>query len=413
MDWSWYVIGAALLVAAACSFFFALAESALYALGKWRARQLIEDNPDKGSRLAGFFSNPQDLLATLALGNTFANGVIIGLTVWIITHSTLGRSDLSQALFGIIIFIFVLIGCEVIPKALGVRAPEYWTLRITRLMQASIAVTRPFRRIAQAINEGLLRLIVPKVPQQPPISDEEYQELLSIAQQQGALMKSEKEMILQILSLDKRTAREVMKARSQISCISDDLSKEEMIEQAKKIRHTRIPIFDETPDTIVGVLNARALLLNPPADLEEVIEFPSFVPETMNLLHLLRSLQRQQRGIAIVLDEFGGTAGLVTMEDILEDTLGTFHRDDRTFRYEKLDPGRWRVNGLCTITEFRREYPALNEMDDIDTMGGLLVKLMEYVPASGESTSFRGLRLMAQAADDRRVRELLVEAQRK
>src|SRR5205814_1024287 len=124
MDWSWYVIGAALLVAAACSFFFALAESALFALGKWRAQQLIEDNPGQGRRLAGFLSQPQDLLATLAFGNTFANGLIIGLTVWIITHSKLRESYLSQGLFGVFIFIFVLIGCEVVPKALGVRAPS-------------------------------------------------------------------------------------------------------------------------------------------------------------------------------------------------------------------------------------------------------------------------------------------------
>jgi putative hemolysin len=413
MVWSWYFIAVALLLAATCSFFFALAESALFALGKWRARQLVEDNPAEGPGLALLFSKPQDLLATLAFGNTFANGTIIGLTVWIITHSTLRESYLLQAIFGILVFVLVLIGCEVVPKALGVRAPEYWTLRVTRLMQASISFTSPFRKIAQVIGESFLRFIVPKVPQQPAISDEEYQELLSIAQQQGALMKAEKEIILQILSLDKRTAREVMKPRSQISCVSDDLSKEEMIEQAKQVRHTRIPIYDETPDTIVGVLNARALLLNPSADLEEVIEFPSFVPETMNLLHLLRSLQRQQRGIAIVLDEFGGTAGLVTMEDILEDTLGSFHRDDQTFRYEKLEPGRWRVNGLCTITEFRREHPALTEMDDIDTMGGLMVKLMEYVPVAGESTNHRGLRLTTQVADDRRIRELLVEAQRK
>jgi CBS domain containing-hemolysin-like protein len=204
-----------------------------------------------------------------------------------------------------------------------------------------------------------------------------------------------------------------MKPRSQISCISDDLSKDEMIDEARKIRHTRIPIYDDTPDTIVGVLNARALLLNPSSDLEEVMEFPSFVPETMNLMHLLQSLQRQQRGIAIVLDEFGGTAGLVTMEDILEDTLGSFHREDQTFRYEKLGPGRWRVNGLCTITEFRREFPALTEMDDVDTLSGWMVKLLEYVPTAGESITARGLRLTAQAVDDRRVRELLVEAQRK
>src|SRR5213080_3859905 len=113
-----------------------------------------------------------------------------------------------------------------------------------------------------------------------------------------------------------------MKTRSQIAAISDDLSIEEMIAAARKYKHRRLPIYDETPDTIVGVLNVRALLLDPQIDLADAIEFPSFVPETMNLLQLLKSLQRQQRGLAIVLDEFGGTAGIVTMVDILEEMIG-------------------------------------------------------------------------------------------
>src|SRR3981081_3617311 len=113
-----------------------------------------------------------------------------------------------------------------------------------------------------------------------------------------------------------------MKPRAQMACKSDELSIEEMIEAARKHRHRRLPIYDETPDTIVGILNTRALLLDPQIDLADAIEFPSFVPETMNLLQLLKSLQRQQRGLAIVLDEFGGTAGIVTMEDILEEMIG-------------------------------------------------------------------------------------------
>src|SRR5690606_27784715 len=131
------------------------------------------------------------------------------------------------------------------------------------------------------------------------------QDLLEIARQQGALTPTEKEMILQVLTLDQHTAGDVMKPRSQIMCISDDLTHEEMLAEARRIQKTRIPVYDETPDTIVGMLNTRALLLNPESPLEDVMEFPSFVPESMNLLQLFRSLQRQRRGVAIVLDEFG------------------------------------------------------------------------------------------------------------
>jgi putative hemolysin len=400
--WSWYGIAAAMVAAAGCSFFFALAESALFALGRFRARQMLEDDPAAGRKIAPLFASPEDLVAALAFGNTVSNAIIIGISAAALTHSVF----LGLAAFGLI-----LIGCEVIPKALGVRSPEFWAVRVAPAVSAIVSITRPFRRVAQAVNDAILGVLVPKsLKPQPLIAQDEYQDLLNIAQQQGALSKSEKDMLLQILTLDQRTAGDVMKPRSQISCISDELSREEMIEAARRIKHTRIPVYDETPDTIVGVLNARALLLNPEADLEEVIEFPSFVPQAMNLLHLLRSLQRQQRGIAIVLDEFGGTAGLVTMEDILEETLGRFQvPDNQGTVLERLQPGKWRLSGGCTLQEFRREFPALPEMDDVDTISGLLVKQLEYVPAAGESVTFPGLRLTARKVDDRRVREVEAE----
>ncbi|HEX3889212.1 MAG TPA: transporter associated domain-containing protein, partial [Verrucomicrobiae bacterium] len=140
--------------------------------------------------------------------------------------------------------------------------------------------------------------------------------------------------------------------------------------------------------------------------------FPSFVPETMNLLQLFRSLQNQHRGLAIVLDEFGGVAGLVTMEDILGELIGTIRvssQPDGFFAMEKISPGRWRVDGAMRLEDFRREFPALGEVAGIETMGGLLTHLLGVVPNAGESATFRNLKLTAQVADERRVRELFVQ----
>lgn len=410
MFWSWYLIVVALLGAAGCSFFFALAESSFFALGRWRGRQLADASTLEGRRLGMLFQSPQDLLATLVLGNTVANGIFIGVGAW-----SLLAAGVRPLVAMISLLVVLLIGCEVIPKILGVRAPEFWAVRLARPMQMMVWVIGPLRRVAQVINEGLLRAVIPRsIQPHPEISEDEYQDLLEIARQQGALTPTEKEMILQVLSLDQHTAGDVMKPRSQITCISDDLTHEEMLAEARRIQKTRLPVYDETPDTIVGVLNARAFLLEPESALEDVMEFPSFVPESMNLLQLFRSLQRQRRGVAIVLDEFGGTAGLVTMGDILEHMLGKFNRrDPNAFVMEKLGPDSWRVNGSCLLDEFRREYPALGEMEDVDTMNGLLVKQMEYVPVEGQSVVFRGLRLTARRTDERRVQEILVETVKK
>ena len=400
----WLVLPGVLAFAGA-SFFFALAESALFALGKWRARQIAEQ--PGGATVLRLLEQPSELLATIVLGNTAANGAIVALALWPVL---LGQWSMPLTLA--LVALLILVGCEVLPKTLAVRDPEQWARRVAGPMLVVRETTGWLQRLFQRFNEFLLRALVRgAIRPQAGVADEEYQELVELAFQQGTLAKSEKEIILQIVSLDRKTARDVMKPRSQMAAISDDLSVEEMVEAARTFRHRRLPIYDETPDTIVGVLNTRTLLLDPNVDLAEAIEFPSFVPSTMNLLQLLKSLQRQKRGMAMVVDEYGGTAGLVTIEDILEEVVGRIRRESEPpgFVVEKLDIGRWRVSGAMRLDDFRREYPELGEVPDVDTMGGLLIHQLEVVPAQGESVMFRGLKLVAHSVDERRVRELMVE----
>jgi CBS domain containing-hemolysin-like protein len=392
---------------AGASFFFALAETALFSLSKWQAQQLAEREPRTGPIVLRLLGEAQDLLATMVLGNTFASAAMLATALWMALNR---RWPLAVTV--ILLLVLILIGCEVLPKTLAVRRPERWALRVARPLSWVQTLALPLRRIAQAVNSSILRAIVPQTVQsQSALTDADYHELLELAFQQGTLAQSEKEIILQIIHLDRRTAREVMRPRSQMAAIPDDLSIEEMIEAARKYKHRRLPIFDETPDTIVGILNTRALLLDPQIDLADAIEFPSFVPAGMNLLQLLKSLQRQQRGLAIVLDEFGGTAGIVTTEDILEEVIGKIRGEiePEPFVMEKLGPGRWRVSGTLRLDDFRREYPALPEVAEVETMGGLLTNMLDVVPAPGESASYRGLKLTAQATDERRVKEVLVE----
>ena len=398
----------AVLIFAGASFFFALAETALFSLSKWQARQLAERQPHAGAIVARLLAQPQDLLATMVLGNTFTSAAMLAVALWMALH---GRWPAIPTIVALLLVI--LIGCEVWPKTLAVRRPEQWAVRVARPLSWFMSVSLPLCRVAQKANEAILKPMVPRTPQPTSaLTDADYQELLEMAYQQGALAQSEKEIILQIISLDQRSAREVMKPRSQMAAISDDLSVEEMIAAARRYKYRRLPIYDENLDTIVGVLNTRALLLDPQIDLADAIEFPSFVPEAMNLLQLLKSLQRQQRGLAIVLDEFGGTAGIVTMEDILGELVGHFRSEvaPEGFVMEKLGPSRWRVAGTLRLDDFRREYPALGDVPEVETMGGLLTSLLDIVPAQGESATFRGLKLTAQVADERRVREVLVEA---
>ena len=402
---------AALLAFSAASFFFALAETSLFSLGKWQLRQLEERSPRVGGIISRLLAAPQDLLATLVLGNSFANAGIVAVVLWVVAHR---GWPMGAVMFGLLWV--VLFGGEVAPKTLAVRAPELWSRRVARPMLFLQNCSRPLRRVSQYLTNAVLGALVPSSFTPPAgLTDAEYQELLETAYQQGALAAGEKEIILQIISLDRRQARDVMKGRTQMVCLPDDLSTEEMLAAARRARHSRLPVYDETPDTIVGVLTTRVLLLAPDQDLDNVFEFPSFVPASMNLLQLLKSLQRQRRGLAIVLDEFGGTAGIVTIEDILAEVLGQLRHEHEPERavLENLGPDRWLVGGSLRLDNFRREYPLLGEMPGVETMAGLALRQFQVVPAPGESVTIGGLRLTVRAADERRIRELLVEVVKK
>ncbi len=396
----------AVLVFAGASFFFALAETAMFSLSQWQVAQLSGKNHSAGRIVAELLERPQDLQATLALGNTFANAAILAAALRMVFNAqwAFGLTMLAMAA------VVLLVG-EVLPKTLAVRQPERWALRVAWPLLIFRRVTKPFYRAAQWTNAAILRQAAAQSAPPAAVTEAEYQELLELAWQQGTLEESEREIILQIISLDRRTARDVMQPRASMACISDDLTVAEMLAAARKFKHRRLPIYDETPDTIVGILNTRALLFDPTLDLAEAIEFPSFVPESMNLLELFRSLQKHQRGLAIVLDEFGSAAGLVTMEDILGGIVGRIHTtmEPQGFVLERLAPGKWRVNGTMRLEDFRREFPPLPEVAEVETMGGLLTHLLGVVPAAGESAVFAALKFTAGAVDERRVRELVVE----
>lgn len=400
-----------LLSLVAASFFFALAESALFSLGTWRARRLIESGRRGSERVGALLAQSADVIAAIALGNTLANALLVAMTVTASLALDRGMTGIGWAALGLFL---LLLGCEVTPKALGVRSPEVWALRVAEPLWLFVSLTRPVRQVAQAFVDGIVERLVPRSAKvQAGVSDDEYADLIELAHQQGTLGAGEKEILLQVLSLDQKTARDVMQPRSRMVLLPDDLPMERMVAEARRSGHHWIPLYDETPDNVVGVLNTRTLLLDPGTDLFMAMEFPSFIPESMNLLKLFESMQRQHRGVAIVLDEYGSTAGLLTLQDILASVVGPIRREGEAqgFVFERIAPGRWRVHGAMRLEDFRREYPGLNPPDAVETMAGLVLWLADVVPAVGEVFRHQGLRITVRQADERRIRELLVESE--
>ena len=408
----WYTELALLFLFTGIGFFFALAETALLTLGKWRLRQVTALSPERGVFIRKLLASPQDLLATMTLGNTLAHGSVIAVALvlgWQMTPVLgFGESPVFNGLISFIIATSLILFSEIIPKTLAVRHPEIWAPRVARIMLWLVQLTRPVRLVAQSLNNQLMRIIPQSVKPLPVLADEEYRELLELAWQSGALGISEKEIILNITNLDRRTVSDLMRPRSQMATISHDLSLEEMLMVARKFHHRRLPMYGESPDSIVGILNTPKLLADPDVDPVEIIDFPSFVPEEMNLLELLKSFQNKSHNMAIVLDEFGSTAGLVTLEDILADVVGGLRREDdeAQFIMEELEQGKWRLSGNVWLEDFRREYSHLQRVPGVDTIGGLVSSQLDFIPPINTVVEFSGLTFCVTRADDRRVLEV-------
>ena len=183
------------------------------------------------------------------------------------------------------------------------------------------------------------------------------------------------------------------------------------IRDSIKARHTRLLLQNDDTQQIVGVLNAQNLILNPDGDIDSLMEMPTYIPESMNLWNLFISFQKQRQRLAVVLDEYGETAGVVTVEDILEEIMGPLF-DSPTHepaRIEPLAPGRWRVHGLTSITDFAKESPRIGSVSEIDTMGGLVATLIGYIPQRAMSVDYHGLRFTIQKLGPRLIEELIVE----
>ncbi|MBC8325869.1 MAG: HlyC/CorC family transporter [Verrucomicrobia subdivision 3 bacterium] len=404
----WYTELALLLLFTGIGFFFALAETALLTLGKWRLRQITAHQPESGVFIRKLLAAPHDLLATMTLVTTLAHAAIIATALAISW-----KLDKQHFVFvALLLAAGLLLFCEVVPKTLAMRRPQSWAPRVARPLLWLVWFTQPVRFVAQWINRQLLRLVPNSIKPMPELSDEEYSELIELGWQSGTLGISEKEIILNIMRLDRRPVSDLMRPRSQMACIPHNLELPELIASARENQHRRLPMYDESPDTIVGVLNAPRLLADPTVDMVEVIDFPSFVPEEMNLLELLKSFQRYQHNMAIVLDEFGGTVGLVTLEDILNDVVGGLRREGGAdeFVMEEIAPGNWRLSGSVWLEDFRREYPQLQRAKGVDTIGGLVASQMDVIPPVGTEVEYSGLKLKITEADGRRVLE--VEAQR-
>ena len=385
-------------------------ETALFSLKSHQLRRLEEKHPSLKQFIGVFRDNPRRVLNVLLLADALVNIPLIVLCLLLIWEGPLA-ARVPQWLAATVIFAIVVLLCDLIPKLLALSAPYRLSALGVFTLKAFMPLLDRVGHLLERVSTGIVNRLTPRhLQKRARLSDEELETLVEMGEEQGTLQEAEGEMIQEIIKLGDKTAKDCMTPRVDTFALPDDLTNEEAIAQLREKRHRRVPVYAETPDQIVGVLDVKLFLLNPSEHYTEALIAPSFVPETMKAMDLLRGFLTHPQGLAIVVDEFGGTEGIVTLSDIIEEIMSdAAPLGDAELYIEPLEDGRFLVNGNARLDDLSEHLGFELEAEGIDTIGGFVFNRLGYLPPSGMRFEMPRLAITIRRTARKRIEEILLE----
>src|SRR5437867_1224854 len=387
-----------------CSALFSGLETALFSLKPHQLRRLEEHRAGLTKFIQLFRENPRHVLNVLLLGDGLVKVPLVILCLVFLWAGPFG-SRIPQWVAGIVIFAIVVLLCDLVPKLLALSAPYRLSAIGALTLQISMPLLDRVGHRLERISTFIVDLLTPAhLRDRPRLSDEELRTLLEMGEEEGALHEEEAEIIEEIIKLGDKTAKDCMTPRVDSFTLPDDLTNEEAIARLKEKRHRRVPVYADTPDQILGIIDVKLFLLDPSEHYTEKLIAPSFVSETMGALELLKLFLTRPQGMGVVVDEFGGTEGIITMEDIVEEILrDVVPRDDVALYIEPLGNGRFLVNGNARLDDLSEYLGFRIDAEGIDTIGGFVFTRLGYLPPSGTKLEIPGLAITVRRAAGKRV----------
>jgi magnesium and cobalt exporter, CNNM family len=403
-----------LIILILCSAFLSASETALFAANRVALRQR-QVQGDRRARVAyALLSRASELLTTLLAGTTMAN---VGATVIAtsIALSLLGRRGGEWVAFLGTTFILLILA-EIAPKTLAARHADRMALAVAGPIHAVMRLFIPLIRVLSVVATALVRPFGAHItPRAPLVTEEQLRFLVEVGEKEGVLEEEEREMIHSIFEFGDTVVREVMRPRVDIAAVPADATINGALGLMTEHGHSRLPVYDGSIDHIVGVVYIRDLipvLRQGRLDqrVTEVQRPPFFVPETKKVDDLFREMQQKKVSMAIVLDEYGGTAGLVTVEDLLEEIVGEIQDE-----YDLEEKPIQLINDHTAVVNARIHIEDVNQLlglelpvDEVDTVAGLVYSLLGRVPAQGETVSLPGAELRVEKTLGQRITKVRI-----
>ena len=383
--------------------FFAASEIAFISLNDLKIDKEAKEGSKKAIKIRKMLKNPSKFLATIQIGitlagflssafasETFADKLAPMLNLWLPYLSVDVWKVVSVIMITIILSYFTLIFGELVPKRLAMKNSEkiaYGTIGVISFISK---VTKPFVKLLTVSTNAVSKMLGVNQEEEETVTEEEIRMMIDVGQQKGTIEDNEKEIINNVFEFNDKTVSEVMVHRTDIRAIDGDLSINEAIQDlSEDCKNSRIPVYEEDIDSIIGVISIRDLLFsskNRNTKIKNICRDVYTVPETKALDELFKDMQKNKKQMAIVIDEYGGTAGLVTMEDILEELVGDIYDEYDVVekKYEKIDDNTFILKGDLNIYEVEKILGVKIDEEYADTLSGHLLEYLGRIPREKE-----------------------------
>ena len=403
---------AVLVILLALSAFFSSAETALTTVNRLRVRALVEEGDDRAIVLSKVIDDPGKLLSAILIGNNIVN-ISASSIATVLATNLIGSAGAGIAT-GVMTFLVLIFG-EITPKTMASLKAEKIALSYAKIVYALMFVLTPLIFILDFLSGGILRLFgIDPDKRDDSVTEEDLRTIVEAGHEDGVLETEEHKMINNVFDFGDHQAKDIMVPRVDMCFLKLDATYEEFIEIYREEKFTRIPVYEETRDNVVGILNVKDLLLYNPKEQEfhvkDFLREAYYTYEFKNTSELMMEMRKNSISIAIVLDEYGATAGLVTLEDLLEDIVGDI-RDEfdeaEAEEVQQLGEREYLVEGACKLEDLNDMIGLGIESEDYDSIGGIVIEALQHLPAEGEEvTTENGTRLVVEKIDKNRIEKV-------
>ena len=401
----------ALVFLVAMSAVFSSSETAITSVSKIKVRQLDQKDNKNAHLLKKLHDNMQTTISTILIGNNIVNIAASSIATILFTNIFHQNGALIST---VVMTVFVLIFGEVIPKTIAQYKNKSVALKFSRFIYFLTIVFKPIVKILNVLTRLVIKLFVGEDEDSSTLTEEELKTLVEVSEEEGVLKNQETEIMINALELKETLAVDIMTPRTSMASVDIEDAESDLKEIIKNITYSRIPVYEDSIDDIIGVLHIKELahkIIEDDRDFKvrDILKPAFYAYEYIPVVDLFKQMRTKNISISIIIDEYGGTSGIVTMEDILEELVGEIDDEyDNEKEVTKLSDNEFLVDPEMRIDEVNERFDLDIQSDKFDSIGGFVIELLDRMPKSKDEVEFENLKFVVVNVDKRKITQLMI-----